>query len=57
MTYPKGKGARVSKYVVTLEIDTPLNPNKWNWWEILDLNPEEEQLSVWVEKEDKSENV
>lgn len=56
MTYQKER-ERMSKYVVTLEIDTPLNPNKWNWWEILDLNPEEEQLSVWVEKEDKSENV
>ena len=38
----------MAKYQVTLEIDTPLNPNKWNWWEILDLNSDEEALSVWV---------
>lgn len=38
----------MAKYEVVLEIDTPLNPNKWNWWEILDLNPGEESLGVWV---------
>lgn len=28
-------------YIVTLELTTDANPNKWNWSELLDLSPEE----------------
>jgi hypothetical protein len=40
----------MAKYEVILTIDTPLNPNKWNWWELLDLNSDEESLFVEVNK-------
>ena len=41
------------KYTIMLEITTNLNPNKWNWHELLDLSGDEEDEEVlngvWVQ--------
>lgn len=42
------------KYKVTLEITTELNPNKWNWSELLELSYQGEELN-WVEIEKMEE--
>ena len=42
------------KWKVELEITTDLNPNKWNWSELLDLQYEGEELN-WVDVEEIKE--
>ena len=46
----------MTKYRITLEITTELNPNKWNWSELLDLSYEGEELN-WIDIEKAEEGA
>jgi hypothetical protein len=38
----------MNRYTITLVIETPYNPDKWDWTALLDCEPDENIISVYV---------
>ena len=38
------------KYLIQIELTTELNPNKWNWHELIELDAEEELFVISIEE-------